>query len=119
MRPISLAQVRERAKLNGLKATEKDVAAAFGESRIERKFRKNGSYSWRVKLNQNDGHGKVTADGHKMRELMTPWARADTERVAKVQGFPGAYSGRGKGKCIMRTFGNKLYRQVQGQWVPA
>ena len=119
MRPITLGQLRDKASLNKLRATEKDVVTAFGDNRVERKFRKNGSYSWRVKLKQNDGHGKVTADGHKMRELMTPWAQADTERVSRDRGLPGAYAGRGKGRCIMRTFGSKLFRQVEGQWVPA
>lgn len=83
MSPISIAEVKEKAKCDALRATEKDVVAAYGEERIERKFREDGNYSWRVKYQQND-NGTVTKDGHRMSELMMPWARADTERHARL-----------------------------------
>jgi hypothetical protein len=84
MQPISAESLAEKRKIDRLRPGEREAVAAYGESRIERRYRKDGNYSWSVKLQTND-HGKVTADGHKLQELVMPWARADSERQSRIQ----------------------------------
>jgi hypothetical protein len=131
MTPISLDSVVDRGNIERrLRATEADVEAMFGKGRIERytvdeygnkkPWSGEGPYKWRVQLQQNDGHGKLTTDGAKMQELMNPWAKAAVEHVANENGFPGDYAKVGENRqAVMVEKGGKLYRKVGDELVPA
>lgn len=126
--------------------TEKDLEAAF-PGRIKRKYRENGSYTWKLDIKTNDGYGNHTKDNQKIIDMMSPFWRADQERHGKLQARAERValkdeSGSAhfvpieraddtakrngwrwrmpiRGQVVMRTFGGKLYRCVEGEWVPA
>lgn len=75
----------ERRKINKLCPGEQAVAEAFGESRIKRKFRPDGTYEWSMPFKPNDGHGRPTKDGAKVMDLMSGYWRADSERHTQNQ----------------------------------
>jgi len=78
---VTTDQVADIGRCQSLLPREADFIGRKGYSR---RFREDGSYSWRYRFQQND-RGKRTAAGHEVLERMTPFMRADTERHAKIE----------------------------------
>jgi len=75
------AEVAAIAKAQALKPTE---AEFIGKKGYSRRYRKDGSYTWRYRFKPNL-NGVKTKEQQEVESLMRPFHRADTERVAELQ----------------------------------
>lgn len=105
MHGISMEQVKAKAENDRkYRPTESDAVSEFGAHRIERNFREDGNYSWRVKA---DGDKR---EAERMRGMVSPWAKAEVARIADDQGYPGDYGGGLRGKVMLPP------RTISGDW---
>lgn len=63
----------------------------------------SGYYEYVRKVLPNDGHGKLTREGHEMLEMERPAALAHAERIANLTGAPGDYGATRHGIVVERT----------------
>lgn len=85
---LKTSDLQEIGRTNALKPKESDF---IGKKGYRRYYRKDGSYSWRYKFAPNDGHGRLTKEATEVGEMMKPYQRADIERAAKLNRWPGEY----------------------------
>ena len=134
------------AKTRRLLPTEADVISVLGMKGHKRKYRKNGSYTWTHDLRPND-HGKLTREASGVKELMSPFQKADVERHSALESTtPRERLRDGNGNIqyvephlvkttvqragwhahikvggsvkIERGDGGMLWRSIQGKWEP-
>lgn len=77
-------------------------------------------YEWGYTYKANDGHGKLTNAAHEVGEMFAPHAVAEDSRQVAQTGLAKRWEPRMrcKGKTLMVQHGGKLYRAVNGEWVP-
>lgn len=80
-RTVTAEQVADIGRCQSKLPREADFIGRKGYSR---RYRPDGSYTWKWKFQQND-KGKRTRDGAEVLDRMTPFMKADTERHAKLQ----------------------------------
>lgn len=89
---IADPHLRQGAKNRDLLPTEADFKGKKGYSR---RYRKDGSYSWRYRFKPNE-NGRLTKEAQEVGALMHGFNLAEMERQSAKAGAPGAYAGRGK-----------------------
>ena len=76
------AEVKAIGKVQALKPTEDQFV---GKQGYQRRYRKDGSYTWSYRWRPNI-NGVKTKEQKEVDALMQPFQRADSERVANLQG---------------------------------
>lgn len=89
---ISDPHIRQGAINRTLLPTEADFK---GKKGYRRRYRKDGSYTWRYRFKPNE-NGKLTKEAVEVGERMRGFNVAEMERQSARTGAPGAYAGRGK-----------------------
>lgn len=75
------ADIAEQTRVRKLAPTESEYVGRPG---YERKYREDGSYTWRYRFRPNEG-GRLTREASEVGEHMAPFVQADAERHAKRQ----------------------------------
>ena len=99
MPQISNEALAERAKVNQLKPKLADVSKAMGKE-VRYRTLPDGRREPYIRFTPNK-QGKTTREWGVAHESIKPWVKADTERMAKVNGAPGEYGIVGNGKLVL------------------
>lgn len=104
---IGRAELNDIGRVNALKPTREQFKGRKG---YWEKPKKNGGFEWGYDFKPNDGQGKLTKEAAEVGEMMRPSMKADLERAADLNGWPGEYGKGLKGRVTL------LARHVAGDW---